>query len=254
MDSKVGYGFDIDEVYQKHVEKLDNIYQVYKEAENNPELILTDMYKGDTIYQSYYTLMTDVLKHGDIGVHEFKESLARVMHQYFKGIDEDVLLKTSRGGYPNYYYLEYEGKELLRFSIFKHLYEVKGVGERIRRIKKEIEVKDKEIRKIEYDLEEFKGYLERPRTLIKKESNLNIRERIQEVWLLMTKRGKIMYNLERQIWEWEERLVDVIKSKQDKEEQLNSLENKKKSIETKEKEWVDRFVGWGYQKGKGVYS
>lgn len=244
--------YDLNKIYSNYLSEVGKQYEIYKEVDTNPELILTKMFDPEE-HQPFYNHMYHVLESGGVGFHDIQKNIFNKLKEYFHSLDEDIELEMSYGS--RVCYIKYKDKKIINFSFYNHTYGDERFWHRVERYQNDL------INSIEYlndlckELVRWSEFQINIYSLIGEKENgekINLKglgrlKFLVKQFLIVTfKQKNIRKNLDIKV---NRLLEDIEKQKKivfDKEEQLKKAKEIRPLIDSKYDEWERRLIGWKY--------
>lgn len=245
--------YSLDVIYNNYLQEIDRQYQIYKKAQTNPELIITDMF-DPTEHQPFYNHMYHILKSGGIKFHEFQKINFNQLKEFFSQIDNDIELELNYGS--RIIYIKYKDRKIMRFSIYDHTYGDERFWLSLKRFEARLESDYKFLEELNNKLEKYQRFQLNHFIMLRKEyyslkdfKSLKFHfRRIKDFFRLLYRRKTIQENLKFITLKTLNEIVRIKESIKNKEDRINELKKIEPVIEKKYKEWEQRFTDWGYKK------
>lgn len=235
---------------------LKNKKETFSKIENNPELILIELFNRE-IRAPHYDLHMEIFnrninKDKDNNYHNLQEYIANILINYFNQIDSDVkVYMVSRNSYPTKFRISYLDEEIISFDIYKGSFCDFRKIEFKDGLTKNISFYEKSIKEDRDQINKYKEWLENPKLMFRDKPHL----KIYDYFTYLKHKGKVYENINERIEKLEDCIKRDLESIDRYTNQYQKYVTNKDSVEEKFQEWRSKFSNWNFiQKERRDYG
>lgn len=246
MKTEVNKDFVL-KTFNDSMEKLKYRKSLFEQIEENPEIVLTQLFDRNK-YSPHYDLHMQIFGRSntgerDISYGDIQIYLLNVLKQYFREIDNETDVVISSKSYPTTFKLVYLDKPIISFNIYKGYF-----GDfRSNRFKNgldgELKYLHEDIEELENEIKLHKSHLKHPSKMFRK----SLLGKTVDFFIYYKNKKKVVDNLSKRIERLEKFIVDNKEQIERIKKEYETYLSEKDLTEDKFQGWRQRFLDWGFE-------